>query len=489
MHNTQLISLLKTFSVYEINSFQKFVHSPYFNKSDKVIKLFNLLEGTHPGYDDPCLEKKVVYKKIFGGNKYDDKQMRYLSYETLKLAEEFLGISRYRKDKSLAPAFDILTELGSRGQKKLFERRFNYTSKALEMNQYPIPEFFFNKWKLIDIQNFYKYYIYSKTRDPKLLVEQSESLILFMLTNLAYLLYNISITQHAENTSSDSVIMREFIKNLNLDGIVAGAKKTGHQYASLLEIYNCLIKMIYSEDDETYFFRLKEIMNEPHPFFTVTDMHNFYANLTAYCTKQNLKGKREYINEMFEIHKKQLASDGGFMESTNYMSSIIYYNILLVGLYLKEFNWVEDFIRGNIEKLIPEDQDNFLNFSYASLNFEKGNNEKSLQFVSKVRIEHFYFKYEIRLLMLKAHYELGHIEQTLSLIDSSKHFLKKNKSVTDERGIPFLNFLNFIAEMVKYRIDAKGADPARLREGITNEKVLLNKKWLLEKAEEFMNDN
>src|SRR5258706_13118819 len=97
MFNTQLVNLLKSFSAYEMNSFGKFVVSPFFNKNKKVISLFNILGKNHPGFNCAGLEKEKVYRAIIKSKKYDDVKMRHITYELLKLAEEFIGISVYRK--------------------------------------------------------------------------------------------------------------------------------------------------------------------------------------------------------------------------------------------------------------------------------------------------------------------------------------------------------------------------------------------------------
>src|ERR1051325_7004466 len=99
MHNTQIIDLLKSFSPVELKNFGKFLSSPYFNQNTNLISLYSLLTPHYPEFNQPGISKEILFKNLFPKEKYDDKKMRYIGYDLLKLAEEYLGVINFKKDK------------------------------------------------------------------------------------------------------------------------------------------------------------------------------------------------------------------------------------------------------------------------------------------------------------------------------------------------------------------------------------------------------
>ena len=82
---------------------------------------------------------------------------------------------------------------------------------------------------------------------------------------------------------------------------------------------------------------------------------------------------------------------------------------------------------------MPEYRENMKNYSYARLYFEKGQFDEALNFLSKVKYDNFALKYDIRVLMLRIYYELHYTEEALSLIDTFRHFIAENKSLSQQK--------------------------------------------------------
>ena len=100
-------------------------------------------------------------------------------------------------------------------------------------------------------------------------------------------------------------------------------------------------------------------------------------------------------------------------------------------------------------------------------------------------MEHFYLKYEIRYLLLKTHYELKNYEAVLSLIDSTLHFIRKNKNAFAQRRQNFINFLNFLRKITILSCEHIGHDTEILKNEILSQEIIMQKQWLLEKLNEI----
>jgi len=120
-------------------------------------------------------------------------------------------------------------------------------------------------------------------------------------------------------------------------------------------------------------------------------------------------------------------------------------------------------------------------FAMALLSFEMNDFEKALEFTGKVNYELFVFKYDIKLLLLKIFYEKNCYEEALSLIDSFKHFLSGNKTVSEYYRNNYMLFLKYYKELLNMKIYNSTEDLELLKNKINSEKNLISKTWLLEK--------
>ena len=78
--SAKLLSLLKTFSKHELNSFKKFVASPFHNEQQELIQLFAIIDhhfrASEKEQKANPLEKAMVWEYIFGTKPYNDVRMR-----------------------------------------------------------------------------------------------------------------------------------------------------------------------------------------------------------------------------------------------------------------------------------------------------------------------------------------------------------------------------------------------------------------------------
>ena len=70
----------------------------------------------------------------------------------------------------------------------------------------------------------------------------------------------------------------------------------------------------------------------------------------------------------------------------------------------------------------------------------------------KIKADHFIFKYDLRDLQGMLYYELNDYESFTYLMDSHKHFLKKNKNVSDQYKIWYDLFVSNVYRLLKIKL-------------------------------------
>src|SRR5690606_39908692 len=122
MNNGKLSEVFYTLSVSERNQFEKFIHSPFHNRHEKVIALFNYLHQSGPK-DTAVLDKKTIFPVLFPGEKYNDLKLRHVSSYLQKLLEDFLVWKELESDTERRNIY-LLESLRNRKIDKVFENKW-----------------------------------------------------------------------------------------------------------------------------------------------------------------------------------------------------------------------------------------------------------------------------------------------------------------------------------------------------------------------------
>ncbi|MDQ3020291.1 MAG: hypothetical protein M3R36_06945 [Bacteroidota bacterium] len=134
---------------------------------------------------------------------------------------------------------------------------------------------------------------------------------------------------------------------------------------------------------------------------------------------------------------------------TEYFQINLFRNIIYAAVVLKKFNWAENFVKGHLNKLMPDYRDEVYHFAYSMIYFEKREFSKALDEISKVRYDFFVFKFDVRLYTLKIYYEMNSFESAISLIDTFTHFLSNNKSAPGKLQEKFFKISEIVTEVNK----------------------------------------
>ena len=89
---------------------------------------------------------------------------------------------------------------------------------------------------------------------------------------------------------------------------------------------------------------------------------------------------------------------------------------------------------------------------------------------------------DIKSWTLKIFYELAYFEQAISLMDSYRHFLSKNKSLSEHFKERHLNFLKYTGDLMKLASSRNEALLLKLKNDLNGTVNIVHRDWLLEKA-------
>ena len=227
-----------------------------------------------------------------------------------------------------------------------------------------------------------------------------------------------------------------------------------------------------------HFFELKQLLKKHSRIFPEAELRELYSYAINYCLRRVNVGEQNFLKELFSLYKETLRS--GLLLENGQISFWSYKNITGVALRLREFEWVEKFIRNYNSMLAEEFRENALHYNLAELNFYKRDFDKTMTHLNKVEFSDIYYSFDTKKMMMKIYFEKDEIDALLSLMASFRVFIKRNHSVSEANKLAYENFISIINQFLKHEQQRSAPE---LLEAIQNLKPLADRNWLQEQYE------
>lgn len=474
--SNKLLSLLHTFSKHDLNSFKKFIISPFHNEQAELVRLFDIIDAhlRAPSKEQKAnpLEKDRVWKAIFDKKPYQDVRLRRLCSDLIKLIYSFLAYSNFQK-QDFDEQLNLLHALNTPSLKKHFDSTLSHIQQAVEKKQLRNAAYHLTSYNT-------NYKLFNSTKDSK------ERINLFSsLEKADYHLEAFYITKKLENYCD--YLSFKFIISIDVE-IVLPPNFLEYVENSIfikepaIKAYFLVAKMLLNPTEEAFFFNLKEHLEQNTTRFTLQELDIFYINLQNYCISKSNQGETAYFGRLFEIFQTLLQEKIILKDGT--ISPQSYKNIVTVGLLVKEYEWVENFIPKYTSYLPKEHRENALTYNLSKVYFSQKKYNKVIEQLREVEYKNHVYALGGKLILLRTYYELSEFIALDSMIDSFRIYIRRNKIISKEVKQQYLNLLRFVKKLSSTIPGDKKA-LKKVRQQIDKCKALAGKKWILEKVEEL----
>lgn len=485
MHKSKSLQLIATFSDEEIRRFSEFLRSPYFNKNTRVAGLFDELKKHFPAFESKSILKEKLYAKLFKGKPYNEQVMKNLNTELFRLLREFLAHDMFGKNR-IERSISLITNLTSRDTTQLFEKETESTENYARENREDIKELY-HLLNRIEEEKLANVILNNRQSESTVhIMKSGEYLVIYFLKNLFRLLINHRINEFSFNASSEVNLMDEFLKNLDINSILAYMEKHNIESSVQLKLlYLALMCNIRVNDSNTY-QSFRDLLFESIEQFTKAESQHLLHLLESVIAQKINSGMLEYYKDLFETYEYELKHDLYKPNRQQPLTIMKYRNIYLTALKTGKFEWAEKFIHDYRDELQKKDRQSIVDLSMAQLNFEKKDFEATLKYLQKVKTSQVFYKIDVKVLSLMALYELSHYETALSAIDSFRKMLTNNKTLTELYSGKNRNFSAILGQLIKAKIDNTPGGREEILKRISDTPQLGNRKWLMKKADDLL---
>jgi hypothetical protein len=197
-------------------------------------------------------------------------------------------------------------------------------------------------------------------------------------------------------------------------------------------------------------------------------------------------GKIVYLEELFDLYKEELQS--GLILIHEELDHSDYKNIVTVGLRLKQYVWVSEFMEEYRALVQPVYRDNVYHFCQADLLYAKRKLGEAIRLLQTVAFTDVFYQLSSRMLLIKLYFEMKEEEGLFYALDAFERFLRRNKSIARERREGHRNFIAFSRRLARLRERQPLLVPAdfqqrlsALRSRMRDTDKISNLRWLEEK--------
>ncbi|HEY3251901.1 MAG TPA: hypothetical protein VGK25_12390 [Ignavibacteria bacterium] len=486
MVKTNLISIFRKFDPKEIKEFSEFIRSPFFNKNFNVIRLYEYIKKLYPDFNEEKLEKKYVYKRLFGKGAYNDGFMRTVIFNLGQLAEEYLKYLNFKKTPAKGDVC-LLDELSIRKIDKVFLKNYDEVKKQLDCSKYKTDEFYFFKSELDKLLEDFVYITRYKNKNLEDFTVEIFKDVVDHLTHF----YLIRILRHYRFLLAKQVFISVDVDFGLVELIIDYLKNKQPSYINdpVIKLHLNEI-LLLKESKEEYYNELKKLLIDGQSLLDVDQRYSLHNILHIYCNKQTYLGNRDFVKERFDLYKIALKQGIYKGSEDRYFDGILFGNVLLTALKIGEIDWAEGFVENYSNELSPENREGFVNYALSRIKFSKGEFNQSLQILNRIKsFNYIQYKIAIRDLMMLNYYELSLFSQAYSFLDSHRHFLNKNKNYfSGERYEREANFMKFYTRALKLKERFNTEEFKELDKDVQKVTGIIERDWLLKKIDDFRND-
>ena len=472
MRETKVYLVLEKLSNRERGRCLKFVQSPYFNKNQELIDLFQLIHKDLNSSRTKAFTKEKVWKKIQANTPYDDVRFRKYLSDLLKLVEQFLAQEQFEKDEYQKSIYELEAVLDKKID-RLYSGMRRFVRKIPENTTYR--------------NSKYYYYLLEASKllhDLETEVEQKKKIS----TNFTQLSKALDIYYFSEKLrlDYDATIWKRIDGNLNaniyfIDQINDFIEKTPDLYYPPVRIYQTINQLSKYPDNDQYYYKYKEQLDDNIHFFPPYEAIPIYSAGINHCIRKINTGNSDYLNELFSLYVGYVRAT---VDYSGELSQWTFNNVITVALRSGKFKWVNEFIKEYGSFIDERYRDNAVSYNLANLHFYQKDYDKVIETLRNIEYEDIFYNINSRFILIKTYYESDQFDPLIYLLESFRVYINRNKNLPDSRKIPFKNLIRFTKRLVNLPPNSDKS-LLKLKEEVLNNNNTTLRSWLLEKIEEL----
>lgn len=452
MQKAKIVEILKAFTKAEMLDLTVFINRNKAIENTHTHKLFILLNKNYPFFTDKNINKEKVFKKLFGGKKFDDNKLSKIMSELTKLIEEFIVMLQLKTNR-----FQHKLELLKFYNERNLEKYYLQIEKEIEKLQIEIP---------MGVHSQMMIYQFEEIKLNYGLKHQDRS------TNYQNI-YNILVS-----FSEAEKLRWKNLSHINMFPTILESKNS-----SVLFIIHSKLESLLVNNEEK---KINEILYYFDQNYNIEkeQSRDILFTLLYYCLQKVNSGDSNYYRHVIDLFHT-IESYGLILNTYNKIDLSTYKNYITCALKINKINDAESFLEKYKQSLPENVAIEVYHFNKALIEFEKKAYSNVLDLIIYCKFTDVFYKLNQRRLIIKTYYELMEHDNTYHtvLIDAIIAF-KKYLSIVKNLPELFIelnkNFLHFLSEILDSH-RSKRITKSILLNKLNSTKHITERIWIEEK--------
>lgn len=472
MYTSKLISVFQTIDKKDTKAFKKWLSSPSHNEHEDVQKLFNYL-FTRYKLNAKTLKKERVWKALYGDKTYNDLRMRHIMSFSLNVLKSFVSYKQsknnsFEQEKKLVKVYH---------EKKLFKEAKQSLQKAQKHleTHYPINEQYYYHQYELEALKFDLAGTQNRTRATNITDITQNASLFFMITTL----------RHAYTARSHQSLNKTAYRVPLLESVLIEVEENDYTAYPILMIYYHGYQTLNNPEKEQHFQQLNHYLEQENTTLGTKEQREILLMALNYAIKKINTGSQFYMKEAFRLYKKGLEEN--LLIEQNEMSHFAYKNIVSLGIILKEYHWLDDFIPSYALKLKGESKHNYRDYSLARLTFAREDFDQTMELLIKADYDDILLNLGAKVLLIKVYYQLEYWDALEALLESFRILLNRKKKLSYHKT-SYMNLIFIMKKLLNTPAFSKIACE-KIKLQIESTHPLAEREWLISKIVEKQRHN
>jgi len=481
MRDIKIIQLLNTFSEEEYIDFINFANSAYFRKGRKYTDILSgLKEYLSETKDIKNIPNEKFYDKIFRGKKFNNQTLRNRLNELTKIGEKFIIEKELNNEDNISRLL-LLKGYNKRKLKKQFLIEYKKINNIVESTT--------PKTNTISDTLYQKVLFSKESGNFEEMFSDFNKYIEYVMAYFLERFFDVTKEYEIEKNygvNPTTKILDFFISNLNTEKLIKALEEQNNNFHMILILNYYKYKSLANLNDITWFNKLQKLFFVKMNYLDDHTKNDILNDMISYYFEKINSGKTEFLVEVFKLYKLKLSL--GLLdelEEIRYPSSA-FRDYIVVGIRLKQYKWVEMFIKKYSDELPPEIKEEETYMAYARLYFGKREFDKSLEMTNNIQTDNPLYFLDASRFKLRIFYETVNFEESFLEMDRIKHYIKNN---TKKIALPIRKyskeFLDSYNQLLKFRLSPNKKELDFFMKKIKESVTLVTKNWFVEKIKEL----
>jgi len=408
LEDKKVFKFLRTFSKRQLNRFEDYLNSPYFNKSEELCFIYDVvkkyvLSSSPKSFQEYFKSQLPSDKKPISATNLD----KYLS-RIFHFALDFVAIEEYKKDEFLKQSL-LMDHLIEKDELNMFDKFYNKSKNSINKEKLSYPNLL--KKYLLERQKANYLSVNSINRKGKQnLQETSDALDQFYLTQK----FNIELLKLNREENINEKFDYHLIKEIS-NGLSKNTIKENFLLNMLHNAYE--ITTIEDTNKKEVFEEIADILITNASYLNDTIVYNMGQLLTNLVWKIFKVKDDNYYHYLFKLNRRLL--NKGILQYQGNIFAPVFKNLVDVAIRVNKLDWCKNFIENFSKNIIPNSLAfDISNYANARVKFYSKNYEGARSFIQTLKFNDIYYKMAVRRLEIMVYYELKEYLYLESLINS-----------------------------------------------------------------------